>query len=246
MGIVAPASFQIAVGIAAALGVVCLALAVLALDRHFAFRRMRAAERELPRPLQQHQRGRLSVDPRRAHDQRQPRPRPVERLRQRRGDARRGQRHRRRVVCRSDPTRRAPRDSRRERQGRRTSSPRSIATRRANGSGSRRARGWCATDGPAIRSSTTARCARSPRRSAASSCRRATTRSRPSSPAASIRCACDRMVRCRCPMLSSGLTDLYGVTPEEVMRDPSGSCALVHPDDRAAVVEFVRATRRAP
>src|SRR5436309_1984309 len=38
------ASFQIAVGIAAALGVVCLALAILALDRHFAFRRMRAAE----------------------------------------------------------------------------------------------------------------------------------------------------------------------------------------------------------
>jgi diguanylate cyclase (GGDEF)-like protein/PAS domain S-box-containing protein len=38
------ASFQVAVGIAAALGVVCLALAILALDRHFAFRKMRAAE----------------------------------------------------------------------------------------------------------------------------------------------------------------------------------------------------------
>ena len=37
-------SFQVAVGIAAALGLASLALAILALDRHFAFRKMRAAE----------------------------------------------------------------------------------------------------------------------------------------------------------------------------------------------------------
>jgi PAS domain-containing protein len=38
------ASYQLAVGIAGALGIACLALAILAVDRHFAFLKMRAAE----------------------------------------------------------------------------------------------------------------------------------------------------------------------------------------------------------
>ena len=38
------AHHQLAVGIVAALGLVCLALAILAADRHFAFLKMRAAE----------------------------------------------------------------------------------------------------------------------------------------------------------------------------------------------------------
>src|SRR5205085_2103511 len=46
------------------------------------------------------------------------------------------------------------------------------------------------------------------------------------------------------PYASSGITTLYEVTPEEVVHDTSVLTSLVHPDDRAAVLEsFARSAR---
>ena len=153
------ASYQITLGIAAALALVCLALAVLAFDRHRAFRRLQAAEHSFRDLYNNISEGvfRSTLDGRmisanpalvrlNGFDSEEEMLASVNDIA--------GQWY-------VEPNRRA--ELHRilvERAGFRISSPRSTATRRASASGSRRARGWCATSRPASRSSTTARCAR--------------------------------------------------------------------------------------
>ena len=161
----------------------------------------------------------------------------LERLRQRGGDACSGQRHRRQVVCRPRTAGRDPSASSSS-EGRVTSSSRkSTATRRANGYGSRRARALSATPGtsePLYYDGTV--------REVTERMRRLQLQARYDKIAAIVS-GCLYQVRKRSdgamsmPYVSSGITGLYEVAPEEAMRDPSVLRGLVHPDDRAGVIE---------